>query len=96
MWQTELLWSVADFLWSCLVVAPLVVIYWRGTWDLLEELVSLVLQENLVYIYFFLGNSYSFTQPILAEAALWVDLLHFRNADQDYIGYYKVSYWRVS
>ena len=45
---------------------------------------------------FFLGNSYSFTQPILAEAALWVDLLHFRNADQDYIGYYKVSYWRVS
>ena len=56
---------------------------------MLEELVSLVLQENLVYIYFFLGNSYSFTQPILAEAALWVDLLHFRNADQDYIGYYK-------
>jgi len=38
LWQTELLWSVADFLWSCLVVAPLVVIYWRGTWDLLEDL----------------------------------------------------------
>ena len=29
--------SVADFLWSCCVIAPLVVTYWRGTWDLLED-----------------------------------------------------------
>jgi len=28
-----------DFLWSAVVVAPLVVLYWRGTWDLLEDLV---------------------------------------------------------
>eukprot|EP00092_Neocalanus_flemingeri_P000045 GFUD01000046.1.p1 GENE.GFUD01000046.1~~GFUD01000046.1.p1 ORF type:complete len:384 (+),score=70.50 GFUD01000046.1:82-1233(+) len=38
-WQSDLCWSVADLLWSCLVVAPLVVIYWRGTWDLLEDLI---------------------------------------------------------
>jgi len=31
--------SLADFLWSCVVVAPLVVLYWRGSWDLLEDLV---------------------------------------------------------
>ena len=31
---------VLDFLWSGLVVAPLVVLYWRGTWDLLEDFVS--------------------------------------------------------
>jgi len=30
---------LADFLWSGLVVAPLVVTYWRGTWDLLADLV---------------------------------------------------------
>ena len=29
--------SVADFFWSSCVVAPLVVAYWRGTWDLLED-----------------------------------------------------------
>jgi len=28
---------VADFFWSGCVVAPLVVTYWRGTWDLLED-----------------------------------------------------------
>ena len=32
--------SVADFFWSSCVVAPLVVAYWRGTWDLLEDWVS--------------------------------------------------------
>jgi len=30
---------VADFLWSGCVVAPLVVLYWRGTWDLLEDFI---------------------------------------------------------
>ena len=30
---------MADFLWSSCVIAPLVVTYWRGTWDLLEDLV---------------------------------------------------------
>ena len=34
-----LLW-VADFLWSAVVVAPLVVLYWRGSWDLLDDIVS--------------------------------------------------------
>ena len=32
--------SAADFLWSGCVVAPMVVTYWRGTWDLLEDWVS--------------------------------------------------------
>eukprot|EP00092_Neocalanus_flemingeri_P028997 GFUD01031480.1.p1 GENE.GFUD01031480.1~~GFUD01031480.1.p1 ORF type:complete len:372 (-),score=93.34 GFUD01031480.1:415-1530(-) len=31
--------SLADFLWSSVVVAPLVVLYWRGSWDLLDDLV---------------------------------------------------------
>ena len=33
--------SIADFFWSSCLVAPLVVAYWRGTWDLLEDWVSL-------------------------------------------------------
>jgi len=31
--------SLADFLWSSMVVAPLVVLYWRGSWDLLDDVV---------------------------------------------------------
>jgi len=31
--------SLADFLWSSVVIAPLVVLYWRGSWDLLDDLV---------------------------------------------------------
>ena len=34
------LMSVADFFWSSCVIAPLVVTYWRGTWDLLDDWVS--------------------------------------------------------
>jgi len=30
---------LADFLWSSCVVAPLVVLYWRGTWDILEDFI---------------------------------------------------------
>jgi len=30
---------ILDFLWSGLVIAPLVVLYWRGTWDLLEDFI---------------------------------------------------------
>ena len=30
---------LADFLWSAVVIAPLVVLYWRGSWDLLDDLV---------------------------------------------------------
>lgn len=30
--------SAADFFWSGCVLAPLVVTYWRGTWDLLDDL----------------------------------------------------------
>ena len=29
--------SLADFFWSSCVIAPLVVTYWRGTWDLLDD-----------------------------------------------------------
>ena len=29
--------AAADFLWSAVVVAPLVVTYWRGSWDLLRD-----------------------------------------------------------
>ena len=36
----EVIWLVFDILWSSVVVAPLVVMYWRGTWDLLEDFVS--------------------------------------------------------
>jgi len=35
------IWSILDFLWSSFVVVPLVVMYWRGTWDLLEDFVVL-------------------------------------------------------
>jgi len=31
--------SLCDFLWSTIVIAPLVVLYWRGSWDLLEDVV---------------------------------------------------------
>jgi len=37
--KSEWLGVVVDFLWSGLVVAPLVVLYWRGTWDLLEDFI---------------------------------------------------------
>ena len=32
--------KLADVAWSSAVLAPLVVTYWRGTWDLLDDLVS--------------------------------------------------------
>jgi len=35
----EWLMCLADFLWSSVVIAPLVVLYWRGSWDLLDDLV---------------------------------------------------------
>jgi len=35
----DCLLSLADFLWSSMVVAPLVILYWRGSWDLLDDLV---------------------------------------------------------
>ena len=34
---------LADWMWSGVVVAPLVVTYWRGTWDLLADMVSGIL-----------------------------------------------------
>ena len=36
--------KLADVAWSTAVLAPLVVTYWRGTWDLLDDLVSLSLK----------------------------------------------------
>ena len=41
--------SAADFLWSGCVVAPLVVTYWRGTWDLLEDWVSTLISSKTMY-----------------------------------------------
>ena len=41
--------SAADFLWSGCVVAPLVVTYWRGTWDLLEDWVSTRISNKTMY-----------------------------------------------
>ena len=38
---------VLDTLWSGIVIAPLVVLYWRGTWDLLEDFVRLHLLDFL-------------------------------------------------
>ena len=41
--QSDLIQSkvgvVLDTLWSGIVIAPLVVLYWPGTWDLLEDFV---------------------------------------------------------
>ena len=54
----HILYSTADFLWSGCLVAPLVVTYWRGTWDLLEDWVGLSMDTDLVkdvdsqYIFF--------------------------------------------
>jgi len=42
-----LLW-VADFLWSAVVVAPLVVLYWRGSWDLLDDIVFPLKKEGSI------------------------------------------------
>jgi len=37
--RREMLLSLADLLWSALIVAPLVVLFWRGTWDILDVVV---------------------------------------------------------
>lgn len=44
--ETDWLRVVLDFLWSSVVVAPLVVVYWRGTWDLLDDMVFPPLQVD--------------------------------------------------
>ena len=44
--KTGLGLTLADFFWSGCVVAPLVVTYWRGTWDLLEDWVSHMIIES--------------------------------------------------
>ena len=41
-----MLLSLADLLWSALIVAPLVVLFWRGTWDILDVVVSIL--KNLI------------------------------------------------
>jgi len=37
--KREIFLTVADFLWSSFVVVPFVVLFWRGTWDILGDLV---------------------------------------------------------
>jgi len=37
--KKEMTWNLLNFLWSCIVVAPLTVLFWRGTWDLLAIMV---------------------------------------------------------
>jgi len=38
-WKDNWVGVVLDTLWSGIVIAPLVVLYWRGTWDLLEDFI---------------------------------------------------------
>ena len=38
--KREIFLTVADFLWSSFVVVPFVVLFWRGTWDILGDLVT--------------------------------------------------------
>jgi len=45
--QNDWVRVLSDFLWSAVVVAPLVVLYWRGTWDLLEDLVFPIKEEKV-------------------------------------------------
>lgn len=35
--EKELCFEVVNLVWACLVVAPMVVLYWKGTWDLLAD-----------------------------------------------------------
>lgn len=37
--EKELCFDVLNLVWACLVVAPMVVLYWKGTWDLLADMV---------------------------------------------------------
>jgi len=39
--EKETLYSVADLFWSCIVLSPLVVVFWRGTWDILDDISGL-------------------------------------------------------
>ena len=47
--KTGLGLTLADFFWSGCVVAPLVVTYWRGTWDLLEDWVSHICKQDFSF-----------------------------------------------
>ena len=38
--HAELCYEVVNLVWACLVVAPMVVLYWKGTWDLLANTVQ--------------------------------------------------------
>lgn len=37
----ETLYSLGDVLWSSIVASPLVLLYWRGTWELLDDVTGL-------------------------------------------------------
>jgi hypothetical protein len=38
--HSELCFEALNLVWACTLVAPMVVLYWKGTWDLLADLVS--------------------------------------------------------
>ena len=79
---TFLLELVVNWLWSCLLVAPLVVTYWRGTWDLLEDLVNIVLSKNIIH-HFTVGlpSSVSGVSSSITEPTLWPSLLPIGSHD---------------
>jgi hypothetical protein len=37
--HSELCFEIVNLVWACLLVAPMVVLYWKGTWDLLADTV---------------------------------------------------------
>lgn len=59
--------SLADFLWSSVVVAPLVILYWRGSWDLLDDLVSVCIVLGLAFI----GSYFRYFLFQRKEASNW-------------------------
>ena len=47
--MSDCIYYMVNWFWSAIVVAPVVVIYWRGTWDLLADLVSKVVSLILKF-----------------------------------------------
>ena len=44
--RRAMLVSLVDLAWSALVVAPLVVLFWRGTWDILTLWVKQISEQK--------------------------------------------------
>ena len=48
--KREFFLTIADVIWSSVFVAPFIVLYWRGVWDLLDDLVNLYIPFPKVII----------------------------------------------